>query len=72
MISKHILWITFLNEPELILFFHTDKWFHLFLFNMNNFIYYYSFVCAQFNSFKYYYVSLTIIHLSFVYTQLND
>ena len=29
MISKHILWITYLNEPELI-FFHTVKWFHYF------------------------------------------
>ena len=38
MISKHIL-LTFLNEPELILF-PTVKWFHLFLFNTNNSIYY--------------------------------
>ena len=28
MISKHILKIRFLNEPELI-FLHTAKWFHL-------------------------------------------
>ena len=39
MISKHILQITFLNEPEVI-FFDTVKWFHLFLSNMNNSIYY--------------------------------
>ena len=46
MISKHILQITFLNEPELILL-HTVKSFHLFLSNINNSIYYYSFVCTQ-------------------------
>ena len=40
MISKHILWITSLNEPDLI-FLHTVKWFHLFLSNMNNSICYY-------------------------------
>ena len=34
MISKYILQITFLNEPELT-FFHTVKWFHLFLSNTN-------------------------------------
>ena len=38
MISEHILLITFLNRPEFI-FFHTVKWFHLFLSNMNNSIY---------------------------------
>ena len=37
-------------------------------------IYYKSFVCTQFNVFKYCYVSLTIQlkHQSFVYTHLND
>ena len=34
MISKHILKIAFLNEIELI-FWHTVKWFCLFLSNMN-------------------------------------
>ena len=38
-ICKHILQITFLNEPELIFFLHVVKWFHLFLSNMNNSIY---------------------------------
>ena len=36
---KHILLITFLNEPELI-FLHTVKWFHLSLSSTNNSIYY--------------------------------
>ena len=39
MISKHILMITFLNEPELI-FWHNITWFPIFLSNMNNSIYY--------------------------------
>ena len=43
MTCKHILLITFVNEPELILF-HTVKWFHLFRSNMNNSIYYKSFI----------------------------
>ena len=34
MISKHILYKTFLNEPDLI--FTTVKWFHLFPSNMSN------------------------------------
>ena len=38
MISKHILWIIFLNETGFI-FLHTVKWFHLFLSNTNNSIY---------------------------------
>ena len=38
MISEHILLITFLNEPELILF-NTVKWFHFFLSNTYNYIY---------------------------------
>ena len=37
-------------------FFHAGKWFHLFLSNTNNTIYYLSFVYKQFNAFKYYYV----------------
>ena len=40
MISKHILSVTYLNEPDLI-FFHAVKWFQVFLSNMNNSIYYY-------------------------------
>ena len=82
MISKHILLITFLNKLELTCF-HTIKWFHLFQSNTNNSIYYQSFVCAQFNVFKYCCVSLTIQlllfitknsikHQSSVYIQLND
>ena len=39
MISKYILQIAFLNKP-LLIFFHTVKWFHLFLSNMNNSIHY--------------------------------
>ena len=35
----YILLITFLNKPELI-FFHTVKWFQVFLSNTNNSIYY--------------------------------
>ena len=44
MISKHILYITFLNVPELIFFFHSIKLFQLFLSNTNNSIHYLSFV----------------------------
>ena len=39
MICKHILLIKFLKEFELI-FFHSVKWFQLFLSNMNNYVYY--------------------------------
>ena len=39
---------------------HTVKEFQVLLFNTNNFIQHYSFVCTQFNSLKYCYVSLTI------------
>ena len=49
------------------------KWFYLFRFNMNNSIYYLSFICSQFN------VNLTLLCIinnsikhAFVYTQLND
>ena len=38
MICEHILYITYLNETELI-FLHTVKWFQAFLSNMNNSIY---------------------------------
>ena len=48
MISKHILLITFLNEPELILL-HTVKWFQVLLFNTNNYIKCQSFVYTQLN-----------------------
>ena len=45
---------------ELRSFFHTLKCFHLFLSNTNNSIYYESFVCTQFNFFKYCCESVTI------------
>ena len=45
MISVHILLITFFNEAELI-FLRTNKWFHLFLSNKNNSVYYKTFVCT--------------------------
>ena len=49
MISKHILRITFLNEPEIILFFlHIEKLFPLFLSYKDNYIYYQSFVYKQY------------------------
>ena len=38
MISKHILLITFLNEPEFIFF--ALRWFYLFLFKTKNSIFY--------------------------------
>ena len=38
MICKHILFVTFLNEPELT-FFHTIKLFQVFLSNTNNSVY---------------------------------
>ena len=60
MISKHILLITFLNENELIFFCPTIKWFHFFQSNMNNSIYYSSFVYTKFNVFKYCYLTLII------------
>ena len=58
MICKHILLITFLNEPEFICL-HTVKWFQVFLSNTNNSINYYSFISSQLNGSKYCYVSLT-------------
>ena len=68
MVYKHILQKTFLNESELI-FLHTVKWFHLFLSNTNNAIYYESFVCSQFNAFKYCYVSRKIqLNISHLFT----
>ena len=68
MISKLILLITFLNKPELIIF-YTVEWFHLFLSNTNNFIYHEQFVCTQFNVFKYCYVSQTIqLNTIYLYT----
>ena len=39
---------------------HTSKEFQVLLFNTNNCIQHYSFVCTQLNDSKYYYVSLTI------------
>ena len=49
MICKHILLITFLNDPQLIVL-HIVKWFQVLLCITNN----------------------SIIHLSFVYNQLNE
>ena len=41
MICKHILLITFLNEPELIFLFPDKvKWFQVFLYNTNDSIFY--------------------------------
>ena len=40
MISKDILKLTFLNEPEHIFLLHTVKRFHLFLSNTNDSIHY--------------------------------
>ena len=45
----NILLITFLNEPKLILFLHTVKWFPVLLCITNNSIKYYSFVHTQLN-----------------------
>ena len=49
MICKHILLITFLNEPELIVFLHMVKWFQVLLCNTNNSIKHQSFVYTQLN-----------------------
>ena len=46
MICKHILLIIFFNKPKLI-FLHTHKLFQVLLSNMNNSIYYKSFVCTH-------------------------
>ena len=70
MISKHILKIIFLNEPEVISF-RTVKWFHLFQSNIDNSIIYQLFVCTQFIVFKYCITNHSIKHQSFN-TQLND
>ena len=51
MIWKHILFITFLHEPEL--FFHKVKWFQEFLSNTNNSIQYWFFVCTQGRGYTY-------------------
>ena len=48
MICKHILLITFLNEPELILL-HTVKWFQVLLCTTNNSFKHRSFVYTQLN-----------------------
>ena len=61
MISKYILLITFLNDPELNLFLHSVKWFQVFLCNMNNTICYKSFVCTQLNGSNDFYQTLIIL-----------
>ena len=48
MICKHILFITFLNEPKIILL-QTVKWFQLLLCITNNSIKHQSFVYTQLN-----------------------
>ena len=72
MIFKQILLITLLNEPGLLFILHMVKWFHEFLFNMNNSKYYQAFFCTQINRFNDCYIIVTIKHPSFVYTRLND
>ena len=47
-ISKDISLITFLNEPKLI-FWHINKWFHLFLFNKQMSIHSKQFYFKQFS-----------------------
>ena len=80
MISKNILYIRFLNEPELI-FLHTVKWFPLFLSNMNNSIYYlnnyYLLLIICLHIVKCFQVLLfntnnSMKHQLFLYTQLSD
>ena len=71
MICKHILLITFLSEPELF-FSHTVKEFQVLLFNTNNSIHYYSFICTQLSSSKYCYVSLTIQLDSHLFTHIKQ
>ena len=51
-------------------FFFAQSKFHLFLFNTNNSVYYQSFLCTQFNVFKYCYISP--VTQTIIYTQLND
>ena len=48
MICKHILLITFLNEPKLILL-HAVKWFQILLFNTNYLIKHQSFLYTHLN-----------------------
>ena len=51
---------------------HTVKWFHLPQSNMNNSIYYLSFVCTQLNGLKYCYLTQTIqLNISHLFTDLN-
>ena len=49
-----------LSATPIFLFRHTVKEFQVLLFNTNNSIQKYSFVCTQLNDSKYYYLSLTI------------
>ena len=58
MICKHILLITFLNVPKLIIL-HTVKWFQVLLYMTNNSIKYQSFVYTQLNDKTVTYWSLT-------------
>ena len=62
-LSSYILNTLFINTFSRYIFkriLHTVKWFHLFLSNTNNSIYYKSFVCTQFNVFRYNYLTLKI------------
>ena len=68
MICKHILLITFLNEPELI-FFCTQLDRNTLHYLIHNFVYYKLFVCTQLNDIKYCYVSVTIqLNISHLFT----
>ena len=65
---KHMLLITFLNDPELI-FLHTDQLFQVLPFNSDYSIQYYSFICTQLDDSKYCYVSVTIeLNISHLFT----
>ena len=44
----------------LAIYYHTVKWFQVLLFNTNYSIQYYSFICTQVHSFKYFYLAITI------------
>ena len=67
MVSKYILYVTFLNQPELIFF--KFKSFHIFLSNTYNSINNYVFICSPLNVVKSSDVLLTIIlNISHLFT----
>ena len=63
MICKHIMLITFLNEPKLILL-HTSKWFQVLGCIPNNSIKHQSFVYTQLND-------QTVLFLIIQYSMIN-